>query len=57
MRGLLPLAEGFQPSAIKQVVLVGTYTRDGKVNGQDVLLPNWPQIQATAHQSFPAMSQ
>jgi LCP family protein required for cell wall assembly len=57
MRGLLPLAEGFQPSAIKQVVLVGNYTRDGKVNGQDVLLPNWPQIQATAHQSFPAMSQ
>jgi len=54
MRELLPLANQIQPASIKQVVLVGSYTHDGVVGGQDVLLPNMSLIQATVHQTFPA---
>jgi LCP family protein required for cell wall assembly len=54
MRELLPLANQIQPGSIKQVVLVGSYTRDAVVGGQDVLLPNMGQIQSTVHQTFPA---
>jgi LCP family protein required for cell wall assembly len=54
MRQLLPLASQIQPASIKQVVLVGNYTTNGVIRGQDVLLPNWSLIQATVHQTFPA---
>jgi LCP family protein required for cell wall assembly len=53
-RELLPLASQIQPGSIKQVVLVGSYTRGAVVDGQDVLLPNMSLIQATVHQTFPA---
>jgi LCP family protein required for cell wall assembly len=55
MRDLLPLAQHIQPDSIHQVVLVGNYTRNGYMNGQDVLIPNWAAIQDTLHQSFPSL--
>jgi LCP family protein required for cell wall assembly len=54
MRELLPVANQIQPPSIKQVVLVGGYTRNAVVGGQDVLLPNMGLIQSTVHQTFPA---
>jgi LCP family protein required for cell wall assembly len=54
MRELLPVANQIQPASIKQVVLVGNYTRNAVIGGQDVLLPNMSLIQSTVHQTFPA---
>ena len=53
MRELLPVANQIQPASIKQVVLIGNYTSNAVIGGQDVLLPNMSLIQSTVHQMFP----
>jgi LCP family protein required for cell wall assembly len=53
MATLLPVAEHIQATDVKQVVLLGDYTSGADVNGQDVLMPNWPLILPVVRQYFP----
>jgi LCP family protein required for cell wall assembly len=54
VRSLLGLANSFGPSNIQQIVLyVPTYTSYGRIGGQDVVVPHWPQILTITRANFP----
>lgn len=54
MRSLLSLAAGTSsdPAQLQQIILSPPYTSDGVVDGQEVLLPDWPAIQQLVQQTF-----
>ena len=54
IRSLLGVASGFDPSSIKQIVLLPpTYTYYGFVGEQSVVFPNWAQIRPLVRANFP----
>ena len=53
VRALLPIASQIQPEAVKQIVLLGSYTSPQTIGGADALVPNWQQIRPLVHQYFP----
>jgi LCP family protein required for cell wall assembly len=52
---LLPIASSVQLQNVRQVILASPYTSTGKLDNQDVLLPNWNLILPETHQYFPAV--
>jgi LCP family protein required for cell wall assembly len=52
-RSLLGLAAAFDSGGIQTQVLGPPYTRPAHIEGQDVLLPDWSQIQPLVRKSFP----
>ncbi len=54
MAALLPSAARLQPTSVTQVVLLGDYTSETVIDGQDVLLPDWSLILPVVGQHFPA---
>lgn len=54
MAALLPAAVRIQATSVTQVVLLGDYTAETVIDGQDVLLPNWSLILPVVAQHFPA---
>ncbi|MFZ0180516.1 MAG: LCP family protein [Candidatus Dormiibacterota bacterium] len=52
---LLPIASSVQLQNVRQVILASPYTSTGKLDNQDVLLPNWNLILPETHQFFPAV--
>ena len=52
-RSLLSLASVFGSGGIQQEVLGPPYTSASTIGGQDVLLPDWSQIQPLVRKSFP----
>jgi LCP family protein required for cell wall assembly len=53
LRQVMAMANDFEGSGIKRVVLVPPYTADGFVGGQSVVLPDWGTILPLVHQTFP----
>jgi LCP family protein required for cell wall assembly len=53
VRALLPTAGRIQPGAIRQIVLLGSYTSGAVIGGADVLVPNWSLIRPLAQRYFP----
>jgi polyisoprenyl-teichoic acid--peptidoglycan teichoic acid transferase len=53
---LLPVADAIKNSNIERYTLVGNYTSDETVAGEDVLIPNWNLILPLVHTYFPAGS-
>jgi anionic cell wall polymer biosynthesis LytR-Cps2A-Psr (LCP) family protein len=53
---LLPIAGGVSLSNVTQVVLGPPYTSSAQVGSQDVLMPNWYNINEKVSQYFPVSS-
>jgi len=53
MRQLVGMAGQFGGPGINRIVLVPPYTSEGQMGGQDVVLPNWPEILPLVHKTFP----
>jgi len=52
---LLPIASTVQLQNVHQVILASPYTSTGKLDNEDVLLPDWNLILPETHQYFPAV--
>ncbi len=52
VRQLLPIAGQIQTQDVKQIVLVGGYTTNATIDGQDVLIPEWGAILPLVHRYF-----
>ena len=54
VRSLLSVADAFDPTNVKQIVLyAGLYTDYGRVGAQSVVFPRWSQILAVTQENFP----
>ena len=53
LRQLVSVANDFDGTGIRRVVLAPPYTSEGVIAGQDVVIPHWDTIRPLVHQSFP----
>jgi anionic cell wall polymer biosynthesis LytR-Cps2A-Psr (LCP) family protein len=53
LRSLLAIANEFDASNIRRIVLLPPYTSEGFADGQSVVFPNWETIRPVVQSSFP----
>jgi LCP family protein required for cell wall assembly len=53
LRSLLSIANEFDASNIRRIVLLPPYTSEGFADGQSVVFPNWETIRPVVQSSFP----